>query len=125
MAIIKCKMCGGDLNVAGDSQIAVCEYCGTQQTVPKQDNEKKLTLFARANRLRFACEFDKAAGVYESIVAEFPEEPEAYWGLVLCKYGIEYVDDPATGKRFRPATGRALTACSKMQTLSWSWNIPT
>ena len=97
MAIIKCKMCGGDLNVAGDSQIAVCEYCGTQQTVPKQDNEKKLTLFARANRLRFACEFDKAAGVYESIVAEFPEEPEAYWGLVLCKYGIEYVDDPATG----------------------------
>ena len=61
MAIIKCKMCGGDLNVAGDSQIAVCEYCGTQQTVPKQDNEKKLTLFARANRLRFACEFDKAA----------------------------------------------------------------
>lgn len=99
MAIIKCKMCGGDLNVAGDSQIAVCEYCGTQQTVPKQDNEKKLTLFARANRLRFSCEFDKAAGVYESIVAEFPEEAEAYWGLVLCKYGIEYVDDPSTGKK--------------------------
>ena len=99
MAIIKCKMCGGDLTVEENSQIAVCEYCGTQQTVPKQDNEKKLTLFARANRLRFACEFDKAAGVYESIVAEFPEEAEAYWGLVLCKYGIEYVDDPATGKK--------------------------
>ena len=99
MAIIKCKMCGGDLNVEENSQIAVCEYCGTQQTVPKQDNEKKLTLFARANRLRFACEFDKAAGVYESIVSEFPEEAEAYWGLVLCKYGIEYVDDPATGKK--------------------------
>lgn len=99
MAIIKCKMCGGDLNVEENSQIAVCEYCGTQQTVPKQDNEKKLTLFARANRLRFACEFDKASGVYESIVAEFPEEAEAYWGLVLCKYGIEYVDDSATGKK--------------------------
>ena len=99
MAIIKCKMCGGDLNVEENSQIAVCEYCGTQQTVPKQDNEKKLTLFARANRLRFTCEFDKASGVYESIVAEFPEEAEAYWGLVLCKYGIEYVDDPATGKK--------------------------
>ena len=67
--------------------------------MPNQDNEKKLTLFARANRLRSACEFDKAAGVYESIVAEFPQEAEAYWGLVLCKYGIEYVDDPATGKK--------------------------
>lgn len=37
--------------------------------------------------------------MYESIVADFPEEAEAYWGLVLCRYGIEYVDDPATGKK--------------------------
>ena len=32
-------------------------------------------------------------------LAHSPEEAEAYWGLVLCKYGIEYVDDPATGKK--------------------------
>ena len=99
MAIIKCKMCGGDLAVTSDSSVAECEYCGSLQTIPNQDNEKKLTLFARANRLRLASEFDKAAGVYESIVVDFPEEAEAYWGLVLCKYGIEYVDDPATGKK--------------------------
>ena len=99
MAIIKCKMCGGDLNIVEGETVAECEYCGTRQTVPTADNEKKLTLFARANRLRLACEFDKAAGVYENIVAEFPEEAEAYWGLVLCRYGIEYVDDPATGKK--------------------------
>ena len=99
MAIIKCKMCGGDLNIEAGMTVAECEYCGTRQTVPTADNEKKLTLFARANRLRAACEFDKAASVYESIVAEFPTEAEAYWGLVLCRYGIEYVDDPATGKK--------------------------
>lgn len=99
MAAIKCKMCGGDLVIEPGATVAECEYCGSRQTVPTADNEKKLTLFARANRLRAACEFDKAAGVYESIVAEFPQEAEAYWGLVLCKYGIEYVDDPATGKK--------------------------
>ena len=99
MSVIKCKMCGGDLNLVEGSSVAVCEYCGSQQTVPAADNEKKLTLFARANRLRLACEFDKAAGVYESIVADFPTEAEAYWGLLLCRYGIEYVDDPATGKK--------------------------
>lgn len=99
MAVIKCKMCGGDLNIAENSTVAICEYCGTQQTIPTADSEKKLTLFSRANRLRLACEFDKAANVYESIVAEFPTEAEAYWGLVLCRYGIEYVDDPATGKK--------------------------
>ena len=99
MAIIKCKMCGGDLNIVEGSTVAECAYCGTKQTVPSADSEKKLTLFARAGRLLRACEFDKAAGVFEAIAADFPEEAEAYWGLVLCKYGIEYVDDPATGKK--------------------------
>lgn len=99
MAVIKCKMCGGDLVMEPGATVAECEYCGTKQTIPNQDDEKKLTLFARANRLRMGCEFDKAAGIYEAIVADFPQEAEAYWGLVLCKYGIEYVDDPATGKK--------------------------
>ena len=97
--MIKCKMCGGDLQLTEGSTIATCEYCGTQQTVPTQDNEKKLVQFERADRLRRNCEFDKAAGVYESIVADFRQEAEGYWGLVLCKYGIEYVDDPASGKK--------------------------
>ena len=99
MAVFKCKMCGGDLSVEEGTVIAECGYCGTKQTVPSQDSEKKLSLFARAERLRRSNEFDKAVGVYESIVSEFPEEAEAYWGLVLCKYGIEYVDDPGSGKK--------------------------
>ena len=99
MAIIKCKMCGGDLEILEGSTVCECAYCGTRQTVPSMDNEKKLTLFGRAGRLLRGCEFDKAAGVFETIVADFPEEAEAYWGLVLCKYGIEYVDDPASGRK--------------------------
>ena len=99
MAVLKCKMCGGDLDVQQGSIIAECEYCGTTQTIPSLDNEKKMLQFERAERLRKNCEFDKAAGVYEAIVSEFTEEAEAYWGLVLCKYGIEYVDDPATKKK--------------------------
>ena len=99
MAVFKCKMCGGNLEVQDGMTVCECEYCGSKQTVPQLDNEKKINLFTRANRLRSACEFDKASGVYESIVTEFPEEAEAYWGLVLCKYGIEYVDDPKTGRK--------------------------
>ena len=81
MAVIKCKMCGGDLNTIEDSTVCECEYCGTKQTAPKVDDEKKLKLFSRAGKLLRNCEFDKAAGVFESIVADFPEEAEAYWGL--------------------------------------------
>ena len=99
MAIYKCKMCGGDLEIGENSSVCICQYCGTQQTVPRLDSEKKANLFSRANRLRLNCEFDRAYGVYESIIAECPEEAEAYWGLVLCKYGIEYVDDPKTARK--------------------------
>ena len=106
MAIFKCKMCGGDLDIAEEVKVVECEYCGTKQTVPNPDNEKKVNLFNRANRLRMASEFDKSASIYESIIAEFPEESEAYWGLCLCNYGIEYVDDPATAKKI-PTCHRA------------------
>ncbi|MBR0148056.1 MAG: TIR domain-containing protein [Lachnospiraceae bacterium] len=99
MAVIKCKMCGGELKILPASSICECEYCGSKQTIPITDDEKRLKLYERANKLRFENEFDKAAGVYESIVSEYQSEAEAYWGLVLCKYGIEYVDDPKTGKK--------------------------
>ena len=99
MAVIRCKMCGGDLVLVEGQSVAECEYCGSKQTVPAADNEKKLNLFTSANKLRAACEFDRAAGIYDAIKAEFPSEAEAYWGLVLCKYGIEYVDDPASGRK--------------------------
>ena len=99
MAVFKCKMCGGGLNITEGMTVCECEYCGSVQTVPQLDDEKKINLFSRANRLRSAGEFDKASGVYETLVSDYPEEAEAYWGLLLCKFGIEYVDDPGTGKK--------------------------
>ena len=54
------------------------------------------SLFNRANTLRIKSEFDKAEKLYEKILQVKSDEAEAYWGLILCKYGIEYVEDPAT-----------------------------
>ena len=99
MAIFKCKMCGGSLEVQKGQTICECEYCGTKQTVSATDDEIVTNLYNRANNLRIKCEFDKAQEIYEKIVAKNPNEAEAYWGIVLCKYGIEYVEDPNTYKR--------------------------
>ena len=46
--------------------MAKCEYCGTVQTIPVFDDEKKIKMFARANKLRFENEFDKASGIFEN-----------------------------------------------------------
>ena len=99
MATLKCKMCGGELELIPDENICECEYCGSRQTVPIVDDDKKRKLYERANKLRFNCDFDKAASVYENIANDYPDDAECYWGLILCNYGIEYVDDPVNGKK--------------------------
>ena len=99
MAILKCKMCGGDLTIQDGMTVAECEYCGTTQTLPKLVSDDIANLYDRANHFRRNNEFDKAEGIYERILSQTPEDSEAYWSLVLCRYGIEYVEDPATHKR--------------------------
>ena len=98
MAVFKCKMCGGTLEINNET-VAVCEYCGTKQTLPSNKDDIVNNLFNRANNLRIKSEFDKAEEVYKTIIKENGTESEAYWGLILCKYGIEYVDDPKTHTR--------------------------
>ena len=106
MAAFKCKMCGGDLIIEQGSTVAECEYCGSKQTLPKLDDDRRANLYDRANHFRRNNEFDKAAGIYEQILNEDTTDAEAYWSLVLCQYGIEYVEDPATHKRV-PTVNRA------------------
>ena len=106
MSFFKCKMCGGTLEFNPGDTVAVCDSCGTKQTLPRLDGDKKANLYDRANHFRRNNEYDKAMSIYEQILAEDNTDAEAYWSLVLCRYGIEYVEDPATGKRI-PTVNRA------------------
>ena len=106
MSTFKCKMCGGTLEINENERVATCEYCGTKQTLPRLDDDRKANLYDRANHFRRNNEFDKAAGIYEQILNEDKTDAEAYWSLVLCRYGIEYVEDPATHRRL-PTVNRA------------------
>jgi tetratricopeptide (TPR) repeat protein len=106
MAVFKCKMCGGDLDVVDGMSVAECEYCGTKQTLPKLDEEQKSNLYDRAGHFRRSNDYDKAMSIYERILDIDNTDAEAYWSLLLCEYGIEYVEDPATHKRI-PTVNRA------------------
>ena len=95
----KCKMCGGLINFNEIDKTATCEFCGTEQPVAYTDNIKKQSLLNRANTLRLNNDFDKALATYENILIDDPNDAEAHWGICLCRYGIEYVDDPKTKKK--------------------------
>lgn len=91
-----CKCCGAPLRILPGRTVLTCEYCGVTQTVPASDEERRVMRFNRANELRIGCDFDAAASIFQNLAAEYPEEAEYYWGLVLCCYGVEYVWDPQT-----------------------------
>lgn len=106
MSIFKCKMCGGTIEFEQDATVGICDSCGTKQTLPRLNDNKKANLYDRANHFRRNNEFDKAMDIYEQILNEDHTDAEAYWSLVLCRYGIEYVEDPLSHKQ-TPTVNRA------------------
>ncbi|MCL2280156.1 MAG: hypothetical protein FWC20_12250 [Oscillospiraceae bacterium] len=94
-----CKQCGESTHVPEGASSANCDYCGIESTFSKTRDERIAGYFNRAEKLRGAHEYDKAIETYEQIVREDGTDAEARWGLVLSKYGIEYVEEKSTGKR--------------------------
>ncbi len=96
MIILKCKMCGGDIELSPDKTIGNCGCCGNTVTLPKINNDKKAAAYNRGNHFRRIGEFDKALEIYENILEEDNTNAEAHWCCALCRFGIEYVEDPDT-----------------------------
>ena len=106
MPKIQCKMCGGMVELTGQT-VAECPYCGSTTTFPKIDTERREQLYARAEHFRHLNDFDRAFALYETLVKEDGTDAEAYWGMVLCRFGIEYVEDPGTHER--------IPTCNRLQ----------
>lgn len=99
MSVLTCKMCGGNLELSEGMTTARCPYCGTSQTIPRLDSEQRIRLYERANHFRRRNDYDMAMALYEQLLHEDQTDSEAYWSLVLCRYGIKYVEDPASHRR--------------------------
>ena len=105
MIVYKCKMCNGNLDMGEWKRLVKCGYCDTFQSVPSLIDENKAEMVNRANRFRQSGEFDKAQAIFEQILADDDLDPEIYWSVVLCKFGVEYVEDPAS-REIKPTVNR-------------------
>lgn len=104
---LNCETCGGPLNYSADGLTAVCPYCGNKYNFRAAKSEAVTLALNRANAMRIACDFDGAIREYSLIAERCPEDSEAWWGLTLSTYGIEYVADSRT-KRLVPTCRRYL-----------------
>jgi len=98
MLTTSCRCCARPILFAEDVLLQECSACATLNTRPKSQGAA-LDVLRRANQQRTACDFVNAERSYQHVLLEHPDEHEALWGLALCRYGVEYVSDPRTGKR--------------------------
>ncbi|WP_279067286.1 toll/interleukin-1 receptor domain-containing protein [Intestinimonas butyriciproducens] len=124
MIALKCKMCGGDLSVSTGASVGTCQYCGTTMTLPVTGSTQVADQFNRASGLRQGDEFDRASEVYLRLLEANPRDAEAHWGMVLCRFGIAYVEDPETGRRLptcnRVRFGSILEDEDYLQAITWA-----
>ena len=99
MTVFHCKMCGGAMDVRPDAFAARCGHCGTHQTLPKLDTQRRENLYDCAGHFLRCGDFDKADAVCRRILSEEPADAEAHWLLALCRYGIVYAEDPVLYRR--------------------------
>lgn len=87
MDTYQCRVCGGPLTAQEDAATAVCEYCGSVLRIPRIDP----AVYNHALELRRQKKYDQAAALFRQCIRECPQDAEAHWNLLLCKFGIEYV----------------------------------
>lgn len=99
MPFLKCKMCGGDLEIIEGQPFAVCENCGTRQTYPHIDDDEIRERYNLGNYERRNNNFDTAFAIYSDLaISSRGDEPEAYWNTMLCRFGILYQKDYRTNQ---------------------------
>lgn len=100
MESMKCKICGGTLEPLSNGDFK-CDSCGT--VVKKEVSEEKARAGLAesadtAKELRESGNFASAYLIYENILTKKPQDAEARWNLVLCRYGVRYQFDELTGE---------------------------
>ncbi len=77
-------------------EVVRCIYCQYPNQRPRAIGET-LDKLKKANRLLKQCQFDDAEECYIRVLEEYPDEHEALWGRLMCKYGVEVAKEEKYG----------------------------
>ncbi len=98
MSLLKCRYCGGNIEFMSGTSVFTCWRCRLNQTVPKTINDSNSPRYNEAIELHDEYRFDEAADIYRNIIKHYSREADAYWSLVLNKYGVTYERISKNGK---------------------------
>lgn len=103
--ILDCECCGGRL-IEVNSSTFKCDHCGYTKIIQTNFTTEIVSMINQANILRNKGEFDDAGDIFREVISKDENNPEGYWGVFLCDYGIMHVKDPVS-KKYIPTCNRA------------------
>lgn len=101
--VFKCKNCGNTINLSkAVNGVIECEYCKSIFTVPKTNvNGAALDFLRIGEHNSDMGKFDESYTAYAKAAEYDKEESEAYWGMALAEFKVQYIKD-AVNNRLQP-----------------------
>lgn len=98
--IIKCKNCGADIDLSkAINGIVECDFCFSKFTLPKKDLSPAALSFLRQGEHNLdTCKFDDAYTAFSKAAEYDDREPEAYWGMALAEFKVQYIKDTVNNR---------------------------
>ena len=88
-----CKNCGAPIDTStAQGGVVRCNYCRSAFTLPKEGGAAREFLYQGEHELD-TCEFDRAYSAYRKAAETDPNEPEAYFGMALASFKVQYIKD--------------------------------
>ena len=100
---LRCKTCDAVLDLsAAKNGVIECAFCHNTYTVPKEEARNDTReLLAIASHELDTCSFDRAYTAYSKAAELDASEPEAYFGMALATFKVQYLKD-ANRKHLQP-----------------------
>ena len=92
---MRCRNCGAELDIEkAVNGVVQCIYCTSKFTLPKEDiTPAALKFLHDGESSLYICRFDDAYAFYKKAAELSPNEPEAYWGMAISQFKVQYVKD--------------------------------
>ncbi len=90
-----CKTCEARLDPGrAQNNVIFCEHCGNAYILPRKETSPKALSFLRMGEHELdVCKFDDALNAYEKAAEADKTEPEAYFGMALSEFKVQYLKD--------------------------------
>ena len=112
----RCKNCDAELDLyEAVGGVVACAYCGSKFTLPKKEQTSEVLSYLRMGQNELnCCAFERAYTAFEKAAELDESEPEAYFGMALAEYRVQYLKDVVKDERTGLLKNRLQPICHDM-----------